>query len=135
MMSDNEILALHAVIIPPRPVRKRRGAETPMAVPLGRVADTVARIAHLGGRNVLLSQRRDQHTAFARQLAMYLCREVTHASFPVIGRFFGRDHSTIVHGCKIIATRMAAQPEFAEKVTSLIAELRPLAGPFWEAAA
>lgn len=135
MMTDKELVALHDVIMPPRQVRKRRPVETPMAIPMGKIVDTVARIAHLGGRNRLLSMRRDQHTAFARHLAMYLAREVTHASFPIIGKFFGRDHSTVMHACRIIAARMAAQPEFAEKVTELIQELRPLAGPFWEAAA
>ena len=84
---------------------------------------------------MLVSERRDQHTAFARQLAMYLCREVTHASFPVIGKFFGRDHSTVMHAHKIIRARMRAQPEFADKVAELVQELRPLIGPFWDIAA
>jgi len=135
MMTDEEILALHDVIVPPRPLRTRRSSDTPMGVPMGRITDAVARLARLGGRSALLSMRRDQHTAFARQLAMYLCREVTHASFPVIGKFFGRDHSTVVHACKIVTARMAAQPQLADKVRRLAEELRPLAGPFWEDAA
>ncbi len=135
VMTDEEILALHDVILPPRPVRRKRASATPMSVPMGRIVDAVARLAHLGGRSALLSMRRDQHTAFARQLAMYLCREVTHASFPIIGEFFGRDHSTVVHACKIVTARMAAQPEFAEKVRILIQDLRRITGPFWDAAA
>ncbi|HTR61981.1 MAG TPA: helix-turn-helix domain-containing protein [Candidatus Binataceae bacterium] len=133
MMTDDEILALHDVIIPPRPLRRRVSA-TPMGTPMSRIVDAVARIAHLR-RTVLVSERRDQHTAFARQLAMYLCREVTHASFPVIGKFFGRDHSTVMHAHKIIRARMKAQPEFADKVAELVQEMRPLIGPFWDVAA
>jgi chromosomal replication initiator protein len=35
---------------------------------------------------------------------MYLCRELTDASFPEIGRHFGgKDHTTIIHACKQIA--------------------------------
>jgi|GEM_PF-2463742 chromosomal replication initiator protein len=135
MMTDEEILALHDAIVPSRPVRARRVVDTPLAVPMGRIADTVARMAHLGNRGALLSARRDQHTAFARQLAMYLCRAVTRASFPVIGRFFGRDHSTVMHACKMVEARMASRPEFADKVTALVRDLKKLAGPFWEAAA
>ncbi len=135
MMSDEEILALHDVIVPPRPARSRRVVDVPMAVPMGRIADAVARVAQLGGRGALLSLRRDHHTAFARQLAMFLCREVTRASFPVIGKFFGRDHSTVVHACKIIAARMAERPDFADKVHALKQDLRQHAGPFWEKAA
>ncbi|MEK6527176.1 MAG: helix-turn-helix domain-containing protein, partial [Nitrospirota bacterium] len=38
-----------------------------------------------------------------RQIAMYLCRELTDASFPEIGRHFGgKDHTTIIHACKQI---------------------------------
>ena len=132
-MTDDEILALYNVIVPPRPLR-RRMPETPMGTAMGKIIDAVARIVHLR-RTVLVSERRDQHTAFARQLAMYLCREVTHASFPVIGKFFGRDHSTVMHAHKIIRARMRVQPEFADKVNELVQELRPLIGPFWDVAA
>ena len=39
-----------------------------------------------------------------RQIAMYLSRELTDASFPEIGRHFGgKDHTTIIHACKQIA--------------------------------
>jgi chromosomal replication initiator protein len=38
-----------------------------------------------------------------RQIAMYLCRELTDASFPEIGRLFGgKDHTTIMHACRQI---------------------------------
>ena len=134
MMTDDEILALHDAIAPSRPAR-RRASDAPMSVLMGRIADTVARLSHLGTRNVLLSARRDKHTAFARQLAMYLCREITHASYPSIGQFFGRDHSTVVHGCRIVVARMAARPELAAEVEDLVRDLRHLMGPFWEAAA
>ena len=52
MMNDRELLALHSVIIPPRP-RRRHVSETPFAVPMGQIAATVARMAHLRGRNPL----------------------------------------------------------------------------------
>ena len=41
---------------------------------------------------------------FPRQVAMYLCRELTDASLPEIGRHFGgRDHTTVLHSCAKIA--------------------------------
>jgi chromosomal replication initiation ATPase DnaA len=42
----------------------------------------------------------------ARQLAMFLSREMTDASFPDIARHFNRDHSTIVHGYQQIQLRI-----------------------------
>ncbi len=50
------------------------------------------------------SRRRSKTLVHPRQIAMYLCRELTDASFPEIGRQFGgKDHTTIIHACKQIA--------------------------------
>ncbi|MDQ3925366.1 MAG: chromosomal replication initiator protein DnaA, partial [Actinomycetota bacterium] len=41
---------------------------------------------------------RSKAFAYPRQIAMYLCRELTDQSLPKIGRAFGgRDHSTVMH--------------------------------------
>ncbi|AWB09391.1 chromosomal replication initiator protein DnaA [Thermodesulfobium acidiphilum] len=45
----------------------------------------------------LKSRGRKSHQANARQIAMYLCREMTKNSLPQIGEYFGRDHSTVIH--------------------------------------
>jgi chromosomal replication initiator protein len=45
------------------------------------------------------SRRRSKTLVYPRQIAMYLCRELTNASFPEIGRHFGgKDHTTIISG-------------------------------------
>jgi chromosomal replication initiator protein len=46
----------------------------------------------------LVGQSRSKPFAYPRQVAMYLCRELTDESLPKIGRAFGgRDHSTVMH--------------------------------------
>ena len=46
----------------------------------------------------LKSKRRNRSIAFPRQIAMYLCREMTDNSLPKIGKQFGdRDHTTVLH--------------------------------------
>ena len=46
----------------------------------------------------LVSPRRSQSVAYPRQVAMYLSRELTDASLPMIGKQFGgRDHTTVIH--------------------------------------
>ena len=46
----------------------------------------------------LVSPRRSQAVAYPRQVAMYLSRELTDASLPMIGKQFGgRDHTTVIH--------------------------------------
>jgi chromosomal replication initiator protein len=49
----------------------------------------------------LKSKRRTKNLVQPRQIAMFLCRELTSLSFPEIGRSFGgKDHSTVIHACK-----------------------------------
>jgi chromosomal replication initiator protein len=51
----------------------------------------------------LKSRRRSKTLVHPRQIAMYLCRELTDASYPEIGRHFGgKDHTTIIHACRQI---------------------------------
>jgi chromosomal replication initiator protein len=51
----------------------------------------------------LKSRRRSKTLVHPRQIAMYLCRELTDASYPEIGRLFGgKDHTTIIHACRQI---------------------------------
>ena len=51
----------------------------------------------------LKSKRRTKTIVYPRQIAMFLCRELTDSSFPEIGREFGgKDHTTIMHACRQI---------------------------------
>ncbi len=53
----------------------------------------------------LHSKKRNRNIAYPRQIAMYLCRELTDTSLPQIGNFFGgRDHTTVIHACDKIGT-------------------------------
>jgi chromosomal replication initiator protein len=60
-------------------------------------------------RERLLARDRSPQVALARQVAMYLARELTNDSLPEIGRSFGRDHSTVVHAHKRVAADVAAR--------------------------
>ena len=53
------------------------------------------------------SKKRTKQIAYPRQIAMYLCREMTNLSLPKIGELFGgRDHSTVIHACEKIADEL-----------------------------
>jgi len=70
--------------------------------------------------NDLRSKRRTRTIALPRQVAMYLCRRYTNASFPVIGdRFGGRDHSTVIHAAQVIERRLREDPNFRATVERL----------------
>jgi chromosomal replication initiator protein len=72
----------------------------------------------------LKSKKRTQHIAFCRQVAMYLCRKLTDASFPAIGESFGRDHSTVIHAYNLIARRIANDSAFRFSIEKIERELK-----------
>ena len=56
----------------------------------------------------------------ARQIAMYLCRELTDLSLPKIGQQFGnRDHTTVMHAERKIRQLMAERRSIFNQVTEL----------------
>jgi chromosomal replication initiator protein len=74
---------------------------------------------------VLSSSDRSARVAWARQVAMYLSRELTDATLPAIGRAFGgRNHTTVLHACRRATERIAADAEAHELVRSLTAALQ-----------
>ncbi|MDQ6750931.1 MAG: chromosomal replication initiator protein DnaA [Actinomycetota bacterium] len=57
----------------------------------------------------LRSRKRTSHVALARQIAMFLSRDLTDATLPAIGRHFGgRDHTTVMHACQQMRRKLTA---------------------------
>ncbi|MEA4846896.1 MAG: chromosomal replication initiator protein DnaA [Clostridiaceae bacterium] len=52
------------------------------------------------------AKKRNKSIVLPRQIAMFLCRELTDLSLPKIGEEFGRDHTTIIHACEKISSDM-----------------------------
>jgi len=68
----------------------------------------------------LLSKRRNRSIARPRQVAMFLCKELTNHSLPEIGDAFGgRDHTTVLHGCKTIKKLRESDADIGEDVSNL----------------
>jgi chromosomal replication initiator protein len=64
----------------------------------------------------------------ARQIAMYLCRELTDLSLPKIGQAFGgRDHTTVMHADRKIRQLMAERRSLYNQVTDLTARIKSTA--------
>ncbi len=74
----------------------------------------------------LKSTKRTQHLAFCRQVAMYLCRNLTHSSFPAIGAEFSRDHSTVIHACNLIGRRVDNDAAFRALINKIERQLKSL---------
>jgi len=72
----------------------------------------------------LLSKRRNRSIARPRQVAMALAKELTNHSLPEIGDAFGgRDHTTVLHACRIIAEFRQSDADIEEDYTNLLRTL------------
>ena len=68
---------------------------------------------------------RRQPLARARQVAMYLCRQLTDLSLPRIGTLFGgRDHTTVLHGINTVQRLIQTDKALFDCVTALLQSLR-----------
>src|SRR5690554_4989718 len=70
--------------------------------------------------NKIRDKSRKKEIVLARQLAMYLSKELTKSSLKSIGlQFGGRDHSTVIHACNAIENAIATDPNMRDIVNSL----------------
>lgn len=89
--------------------------------------DIVSSVANYFNLSVddLYGQSRVQDIAFARQIAMYLCRDLTPLSLPKIGQLFGgRDHSTVIYAHKKITQLIAERRSVYNQVADLTSKLK-----------
>ena len=76
----------------------------------------------------LCGSSRSRVLVTARQIAMYLCRELTDLSLPKIGQAFGgRDHTTVMHADRKIRQLMAERRSLYNQVTDLTARIKSTA--------
>ena len=86
---------------------------------------TIDKIIKYVGKNMKVSERqiigksRTMEVALARQLVMFLAKELTNSSLVSIGSHIGgRDHSTVIHACKNIDKKILSDTKFEKKVNS-----------------
>jgi chromosomal replication initiator protein len=74
---------------------------------------------------LLTSSKRSKEVAMARQVAMYLSRELTKSSLPDIGKQFGgKDHTTVLHGYKQIKRLLEHNGQFRAEIDQLVNRLQ-----------
>jgi len=73
----------------------------------------------------LKSRNNSKSVALPRQIAMYLCKVLTNASLPEIGRSFGgKHHSTVIHSIRKVETLRKSDPDFNSIVNSMLDNFR-----------
>src|SRR5690349_9448861 len=69
----------------------------------------------------LKSKNNSKSVALPRQIAMYLCKTLTHASLPEIGRSFGgKHHSTVIHSINKVETLRKKDPDFNSLIANFL---------------
>ena len=74
----------------------------------------------------LASVTKKKTIAYPRQIAMYLCRELTNVPLVTVGELLGgRDHSTVIHGCEKISTELQTNEQLKSTIDSLRKKIAP----------
>lgn len=70
--------------------------------------------------NSILSKKRTKDVAFARQIAMYLAKELTNSTLETIGlNFGGKDHATVLYSCNSIKEQIKNNKEVASQIEDI----------------
>ena len=74
----------------------------------------------------MISKNRSNEIAKPRQIAMYLCKNMTAAQLETIGTLLGgRDHSTIIHGIKKITEEYQNDENFHQTIETIKKKINP----------
>ena len=73
----------------------------------------------------LKSRNNSKSVAMPRQIAMYLCKSLTSASLPEIGRSFGgKHHSTVIHSIRKVEDMRQSDGDFNNLINSFLESFR-----------
>lgn len=73
----------------------------------------------------MMSNKRSREIVLPRQIAMYLARHFTDASFPLLGDQFRRDHTTVIHACEKIEKKLLKDVKLKEHIEELMEKISP----------
>ena len=88
-----------------------------------RIVASTARHFNVSGMEILGTSRKKEIKT-ARNVAMYVTREVTQISFPQIGAVFNRDHSTVHSNIGMIESEMQSDPVLEATVGEILKEIK-----------
>lgn len=89
------------------------------------IMDTVCEHFHVK-REDIRGSKRNSEIVLPRQIIMYLCRDMTQTQFKEIGNIVGgRDHSTVIHGCKNIENEIKYNDNLKNTIDILIKKINP----------
>ncbi len=101
-------------------VKERLGSKVISDLRVEDIIQRVSETTHIKERDIIGSSRK-MEIAEARQISIYLCREILGTPLVTIGMHFGgRDHSTVLHACRVIGNKAKKD----QRVGVLVGELK-----------
>jgi hypothetical protein len=116
-LSKAEVPSNHPAFVPPGLMRDIRVRQIRVAQAFSTTVDD------------MLIDRRSRALSGIRQIAMYVARRTTDASWTELAEAFQREHTTVQHGVTVVRERIAGSPVFAEKVAAIMASFEVVHRP------
>lgn len=104
-------------------IRDIRNDNQPEPVTVQKIVTEVSRTYSVPQEDIF-SKKQDSPISYARQVSMYIIREVTGMSYKAIGEEFeGKDHATVLYSCKKIAKKIKENPKERDTINDIIKNL------------
>ncbi len=93
-------------------------SEKKHTITIQNIINTVSKFYNISAEEIK-STNRSAKTAYARQTAIYLAKELTNESYPSVGEYFNRKHTTIMYSHQKVKTDIAFDRHLAQDITEL----------------
>lgn len=113
-----------SILIAQNAIRDILSIDQPPPVTIERIISEVARTYGVSPADIR-SQKRSAQISLARQVSIYIVREITQISMSAIGEEFGgRNHSTVVYTIRQVEKTMATNSHFKETIEDILKNIR-----------
>lgn len=113
-----------SLIIAQNVVSEILNENVPVKVTIGLVIEEVAKTFNLSADDIL-SNKRSSNISNARQIAIYILREITDLSLSEVGQCLGgRDHSTMIYAINVVEGKIKSDSSFKETIEDIIKNIK-----------
>ncbi len=99
------------------------GGEEPISVTVDKIFSAVYKKYDISKEDIK-SKKRPKNIVWARQVAIYIIREITELSFPDIGEIVNKDHATVMYSYNLISKKITAEPLINLEIINLIKDIQ-----------
>lgn len=98
------------------------GGSEPISVTVDKIFSAVYKKYDVS-KDDIKGKKRPKNITWARQVAIYMIREITELSFPDIGEIVDKDHSTVIYSYNLVTKKITSEPMINLEITGLIKDV------------